>query len=259
MAVCLAGLPQCGDGPMRGPVGMHDQPIEPFAGGRVQLVWSQPLGGEGADPFATSDRLLLMGVDTRDGRGERRILEKAGNYSRPLLSPDGLSIFYTDKGVRRDAAERWTLNLAGAPEIKGGEVYHPRWSNHARFIVMTDTYHVTDADGESGSVIFNGGAHAQVVVARLSEYARTVEAWQTDSLGAGGEKKRLAASVHDPRGPYDDEVEPSPAHSIRSFNQVPGPPELTVWVTSLQLSTAGRWICFISTAIAAVQTPLTLE
>ena len=101
MAALLVGLTQCGDSE-KGPVGLHDQRIESFAGGHVKLVWTQTAAAGECDTFATSNRLLLMGLDTRDGRGERKVLEKTANYSRPLLSPDGATILFTDKGVTRD-------------------------------------------------------------------------------------------------------------------------------------------------------------
>ena len=381
MAALLVGLTQCGDSE-KGPVGLHDQRIESFAGGHVKLVWTQTAAAGECDTFATSNRLLLMGLDTRDGRGERKVLEKTANYSRPLLSPDGATILFTDKGVTRDGKvksfdpviyltdwtgraperiqegyacdiwrdpktgrdwvyavtgleptpqlallgnrlvrfplkdpstvevvlentpvcpdniqlsrsgrgmsaqapwpkaglfkigkegecrflrrdsgcwtslapddsellwvlqgdhrhvnmirrgsdERWLLDLALGPEIKGGEIYHPRWSNHARFIAMTGPYILPGADGESGSVVFNGGAHAQVVLGRLSEDARSVELWTTASLGAGGvsypdlwilggESAELSASARDPRGKDGGEAESRPFHSIQNFQK----------------------------------------
>ena len=95
---------------------------------------------------------------------------------------------------------------------------------------MTGPYILPGADGESGSVVFNGGAHAQVVLGRLSEDARSVELWTTASLGAGGvsypdlwilggESAELSASARDPRGKDGGEAESRPFHSIQNFQK----------------------------------------
>ena len=46
--------------------------------------------------YGNGNRFLLMGLDSRDGRGARRLLKGLGSYYRPLLTPDGKRIVFTD-------------------------------------------------------------------------------------------------------------------------------------------------------------------
>lgn len=75
--------------------------LESFTGGHTRLVWAELQKMEAADTFAYGKSLMLKGLDSRDGKSERAILSKHGNYSRPLISSDGTVILYTDKDVRR--------------------------------------------------------------------------------------------------------------------------------------------------------------
>jgi hypothetical protein len=63
---------------------------------RIRIVWVQEMG-EGGDPFATGGNLRLMGLDTGDGQGERVILGAVGNYAKPLITPQGDRVVYTDR------------------------------------------------------------------------------------------------------------------------------------------------------------------
>ena len=38
-----------------------------------------------------------MGFDTDDGRGERRILDALSNYAKPMLTPDGTKIIFSNR------------------------------------------------------------------------------------------------------------------------------------------------------------------
>ena len=77
--------------------------------------------------------------------------------------------------VDTDAEEdrRWTVNINGAPGIDGFEVWHPRWSNHPRFLTMTGPYAVGGADNK----IRGGGHGVEVHVGRFSPDHTRVEAW----------------------------------------------------------------------------------
>ncbi len=302
------------------------KPIEEFTGAHTRLVWAECVKAEMGDTFAVSDQLVLKGIDTKDGKFERKILEKQGNYSRPLLSWEGTVILYTDKNVERkdglkhyhpviyrtdwvsgkaeklgegyavdtwkdpatgtewvyavqdirptkgislegaklvrfplndaskveavysdtpvstdniqlsrsgkmacglfpwphagvfeiennvwtptklitgcwpslapddsgvswvfdgghrscyffadEGAKFWELAFNGAPRTEGHELYHPRWSNHARFFVITGPY--VKEKNSSGSVINKGGGSAQIIVGKFSPAADKVEAW----------------------------------------------------------------------------------
>ena len=77
--------------------------------------------------------------------------------------------------VDTDAEEdrRWTVNINGAPGIDGFEVFHPRWSNHPRFLTMTGPYTV----GGGGNKIRGGGHGVEVHIGRFSADHTRVEAW----------------------------------------------------------------------------------
>ena len=57
-------------------------------GARVRIVWVQD-AGEKSDPFAERDTLHLMGFDSLDGKGVRRILPAIGSYDKPLITDEG--------------------------------------------------------------------------------------------------------------------------------------------------------------------------
>lgn len=75
--------------------------VEALTGAHTRAVWSHHIGTKTADPFCNGASHQLQGLDTRDGKGVRILLSKKGNYSRPLITPDGKSILYTRKIVSR--------------------------------------------------------------------------------------------------------------------------------------------------------------
>ncbi|MCB1229541.1 MAG: hypothetical protein KDN19_04715 [Verrucomicrobiae bacterium] len=72
--------------------------IEEFVGGRARMVWVRQGKGTKPDIFARYEGLELWGIDTRDGKGARRILDERSNYARPLISPSGHDIIFTHTG-----------------------------------------------------------------------------------------------------------------------------------------------------------------
>lgn len=103
--------------------------IEAFTGAHTRLVWAKASEPNDGDTFAQSDKLLLMGIDTRDGKGERAILAKPANYSRPLLSASGEYILYTDKNTVRKGGKKhykpviFRTNWKGAAPVRLAEGY----------------------------------------------------------------------------------------------------------------------------------------
>lgn len=80
--------------------------VEAFTGNHTRIVWTQARKKGASDTFAVSEDLVLMGIDTRNGLGVREILEKPGNYSRPLISTDGKTILFTDKNTVRKGGKK---------------------------------------------------------------------------------------------------------------------------------------------------------
>lgn len=310
-AIWLAG---CSSAPqtLEGPAG----DVRELTGAHTRVVWVQ---GDGTDPFAERDNLVVMGFDTDDGRGERVILGERRNYAKPLLTsrgdrivvssrsapdrPEILLVNWDGSGLRRLAAgfalavwrdpadgrewvyggrdnkafeagsvvrfpiddpgaeqvvwnktsvaldtfqvsadgrlagglfpwpdagvaelpnagwrklgdgcwtaladvgdrlfwyfdgshrnvtvvdlganRRWTVNINGAPGFRGAEVYHPRWTNHPRFLALSGPYN-------QGGVnqVRSGGAQAEIHLGRFSADFSEVEAWARVTHNAGGD------------------------------------------------------------------------
>jgi len=281
--------------------------LERLTGVHTKAVWVQDVG-EGRDVFARGSGLVLMGYDSRDGRGPRAILEDSANYLKPIITPDGDKIVFSNRegrffivnwdgtgrrklggGVALDvwrdpetgaewvyAGTAWgkgkgtsfaqvsrfrlddpdieevvwegdhvdlnnfqksrdgtrfatlfpwphggvgqfsdgtwdkygrgcwvsmapdnsyrmwifdeghknlhifgpdgashVVNINSAPGIDDYEVYHPRWSNHVRYMAKTGPYKV----GEGSNKIRGGGRDVEVYVGRFDPQLESVEAW----------------------------------------------------------------------------------
>jgi hypothetical protein len=285
-------------------------PVEQFTGTHTRAVWIQEQGA-GADSFAFGSNFKLMGYDSRDGKGERALLDEVGNFYKPILSPDGKKVVVSSRlkheiylvdfkkgkkkllgkgvavavwkdpatgktwvyalagdgpenkyftthplirfplkkpkkrepvwskthlswsnfdlsrngkvagglfpwphagillfeqntwkqygkgcwtalspdnsailwvfdGLHRNLnfvdpfkARFWTVNINNAPGIGGYEVYHPRWTNHVRYLTMTGPY----VEGEGGIKIGGGGRRVEVYLGRFSPGLDKVESW----------------------------------------------------------------------------------
>ena len=75
--------------------------IEAFTGGHTKLVWSAHQNKKSADTYASGKSHCLAGLDTRDGKGVRIILEEKSNYARPMVTPGGEGIVYTFNNIER--------------------------------------------------------------------------------------------------------------------------------------------------------------
>lgn len=287
-----------------------------LTGAHTRVVWVQ---GDGTDPRASGDQLVLMGFDTHDGKGERVILGERRSYVRPLLTPRGNRIVFSSRthpgppevfivnwdgsGLRTIAAghalalwenpadgsewvyvatdnrknsfstvtrfpidapdrrelvwnkslvspdtfqvsadgrhaggqfpwphagvaelpngrvtklgdgcwtalssargplfwyfdgahrnltmvdvdtdARWMVNINHAPGFNGAEVFHPRWTNHPRFLVISGPYNQGGANQAR-----TGGKQVEVYLGRFSEDFSKVEAWARVTNNSGGD------------------------------------------------------------------------
>ncbi|PTN36515.1 hypothetical protein [Desulfonatronum sp. SC1] len=78
------------------PADSLEQHVEDLTGSHTRVTWVQDIG-DGRDTFARGDRLRLMGFDSRDGQGKRVILEQPANYTKPMITPHGDRVVYTDR------------------------------------------------------------------------------------------------------------------------------------------------------------------
>jgi len=76
------------------------------AGMRMRVAWVQDMG-DNRDVFAQGSSLRLMGLDTGDNQGERAILDAPGNYSKPLITPRGDRVVYSDRNRKKVFAVNW--------------------------------------------------------------------------------------------------------------------------------------------------------
>lgn len=102
----------------------------------------------------------------------------------------------------RNSNSNWRVSLNTAPGVEGYEVFHPRWSNHVRYLGITGPYKVkTDVNFIAG-----GGPEVEVYVGRFSDDFRSIEAWaritnnsradfHPDVWVAGGETSTIPSDV----------------------------------------------------------------
>jgi hypothetical protein len=192
---------------------------------KTDLAWDniqlsrdgQVLGGQ----FPWPDGGVLW---TKDKRWQR-----FSNGCWASLSPDNSKLLWIFDGLHRNirihevAGDKdWTVNINGAPGIGGFEVYHPRWSNHPRYFVVTGPYE----KGDGGNRIRGGGEKVEIYIGRFAEGAQRVEDWikATDNRRAdfypdlwiaGGDKARLAEGTGHKGGAVESENWPaSPEHLV---------------------------------------------
>lgn len=75
-----------------------------LTGARTRVVWVQ---GDGTDPFAQGDALVLKGFDTDDRKGERTILGRPQNYAKPLLTARGDRVVFSSRRDLHTSIVNW--------------------------------------------------------------------------------------------------------------------------------------------------------
>jgi hypothetical protein len=82
--------------------------LDAVAGAHARIVWLQEVGTHG-DFGAKEGRFKLMGLDSRDGQGEREILPSPLTFTRPLITADGQRVVFS---LNR-AAQVYVVNWDG--------------------------------------------------------------------------------------------------------------------------------------------------
>jgi len=77
---------------------------------------------------------------------------------------------------------RWMVNINDAPGFEGAEVFHPRWTNHPRFLTISGPYNQGGPNQAR-----TGGAQAEVYLGRFSADFTRVEAWARVTENSGGD------------------------------------------------------------------------
>lgn len=82
--------------------------VEKLTGAHTRVVWMRDVV-DNRGTLGEKANFRLMGYDSRDGRGTRKILRERGSYFRPLLTPDGQRVVFSKHGAR----EVWVVNFDG--------------------------------------------------------------------------------------------------------------------------------------------------
>ena len=83
------------------------QTVQQLTGEQTRVVWVQDQSPENKDSIALGRSLRLMGFDSSDASGERIVLSELRNYSKPLLTPDGQRIVFSDRYRRECFVVNW--------------------------------------------------------------------------------------------------------------------------------------------------------
>jgi hypothetical protein len=144
--------------------------------------------------------------------------QKRGRGCWPSLAPDNSGLLWIFEGAHRNVflslpggKEPWEVALDNAPGAAGFEVYHPRWSNHVRFMTMTGPYRGRKVGANR---IRSGGQAVEVYVGRFDGSFSRIEQWvqithneRTDLYPdvwiAGGEHSSVAETFKRARDPRE--------------------------------------------------------
>ena len=106
--------------------------LREFVGAPARMVWLRQVDGDANDPFCWGDRLVLMGLDTEDGRGPRPILRDVANYHRPMLVADGTRVVFSRIQTREAFVVDWE---GGLPRKIGDGYAAATWRDPATGVV----------------------------------------------------------------------------------------------------------------------------
>lgn len=202
-----------------------------------------------------------MIVDTRTG--EATVL---GRGCWTSLSPDNSYLLWIFDGAHRnlffhtaDGQRRWRVPINTIPGGEGRKMYHPRWSNHARFMIASGPYNT-----EGGRLSVRGAAHqVEIWIGRFDERFTRVEAWARltdntvgdytpDLWVAGGATSEIPATVagtvtRDVPAPSLSNAWPGTTDGLvflwshaNAANQVPGPDGSPI-PCDVEAQRGGRW------------------
>lgn len=207
--------------------------------GKRELVWDRTP--------ATLDNFQLSADGTRAGglfpwsnAGVAKLpnggWKRLGRGCWTSLSPDNSYLFWVFDGPHRNVyvtdtvnGRKWKVDIHKAPGIDGFEVYHPRWTNHVRYIVMTGPYKV----GGGRNRIGGGGKAVEVYLGRFSPDLQRIEKWARvtdnkrgdffpDAWIAGGEKVSAAEMLAKAREELLAEIGRPDAKELAGYEEWPG-------------------------------------
>jgi hypothetical protein len=98
----------------------------------------------------------------------------------PSIAPDDSYLAWVFDGShknlqffdREGEGDKWIVPIHTSPDVQGHEVYHPRWSNHRRFLTLSGPY-TGDSIGKADP------AGVEILIGKFAADMRSVESWLT--------------------------------------------------------------------------------
>ena len=166
-------------------------------GAHVRLVWVDQRTRKELDPFGDQTNYRLVGFDNRE-KGFRVISTRRQNYSRPLMTPDGSAVIFTDRHPSSTQKSKAGAATQQAGETSGTEepsalIHLIPWKRgHARVLgegvavaVWRDPATATDwVYGIDGHISKRASRRTHQTVFRfpIDEPARREIAWEGSSM-----------------------------------------------------------------------------
>ncbi|NCD34254.1 MAG: hypothetical protein EOL87_12685 [Spartobacteria bacterium] len=118
---------------------------------RTKIVWTQQAEGDAKDVFGHASQLVLMGFDTGDKKGVRTICGQLSNYRRPMMTPDGEDVIYSDVTDTNIYTVAWE---GGQPRMLAKGLALDVWKDPAtgRFWVYAVEHMLSDVKKSSGNL-----------------------------------------------------------------------------------------------------------
>jgi hypothetical protein len=159
---------------------------------KSELVWNQTMVS--GDTFQVSaDGRLAAGLFPWPKAGiaelPNRSWKQLGEGCWTAMATARGAMFWYFDGAHRNVtivdartSRRWMVPLNQAPGFQNPEVYHPRWTNHPRFIALSGPYNQGGANQ-----VRSGGKQSEVWLGRFSDNYATIEAWTRVTNNSGGD------------------------------------------------------------------------
>jgi hypothetical protein len=159
---------------------------------KSELVWNKtPVSG---DTFQVSaDGRFAAGLFPWPNAGiaelPNKSWERAGDGCWTAMTTARGPLFWYFDGAHRNVTlidsrtkKRWIVPINQAPGFQNPEVYHPRWTNHPRFIAISGPYNQGGANQ-----VRSGGAQTEIWLGRFSDDYSRIEAWTKATSNSGGD------------------------------------------------------------------------
>jgi hypothetical protein len=157
----------------------------PLDGGRAaELVWNKTLVSVDGFQVSLDGKRASGNFPWPDGgiaTLPNGVFTRLTNGCWPGLAPGDVTLYWIFDGTHRNLTlvnyknnRRWQVNINGAPGIDGYEVYHPKWGNNSRYMVMTGPY----KEGSGSNRIMAGGRGVEIYIGRFNADHTAVESWR---------------------------------------------------------------------------------